>query len=209
MGARSLKPHSKRPTSLGRTVLGLVGGDDGEPCGSHTITTAELAALNERFGVGFDSGGREVRLERWRSLRRVPYLVHTGYELALLLDGTKPFARMAEEYPPHQHHDEDRFERYVENGVLHKEVALQPFPAPIRSKDGREFAGIREVYYARKGEEWRIPAWKLIWAAAQKSGWSEEFERLEGMLYGYEEWQIEWWLTHRQNLAPIAQGESR
>jgi hypothetical protein len=53
------------------------------------------------------------------------------------------------------------------------------------------------VYYARKSEEWRIRAWKLISAASRKSGWNDDFERL-GMLYGYEEWQIEWWIAHRR-----------
>jgi hypothetical protein len=54
----------------------------------------------------------------------------------------------------------------------------------------------REVCYTRKGEEWRIQAWKLISAASRKSGWNESFERLEGMLFGYEDWQMEWWVSH-------------
>ena len=36
---------------------------------------------------------------------------------------------------------------------------------------------------------------KLIWHAAGKSGgWNEYFERLEGMLFGYEDWQNDWWI---------------
>ncbi|MGE4076243.1 MAG: hypothetical protein AB7F22_11875 [Reyranella sp.] len=27
-----------------------------------------------------------------------------------------------------------------------------------------------------------------------KSGWNEHYERLEGMLFGYEEWQNDWWI---------------
>jgi hypothetical protein len=36
---------------------------------------------------------------------------------------------------------------------------------------------------------------KLIWHASGKSGgWNEYFERLEGMLFGYEDWQNDWWI---------------
>jgi len=50
----------------------------------------------------------------------------------------------------------------------------------------------RTAYYTRRGEEWRIPAWKLISKASGKSGWNDSFERLEGMLFGYEDWQNDW-----------------
>jgi hypothetical protein len=34
-----------------------------------------------------------------------------------------------------------------------------------------------------------------IWQASSKSGgWNEHFERLEGMLFGYEDWQNDWWV---------------
>jgi hypothetical protein len=79
---------------------------------------------------------------------------------------------------------------------LHKEVELEEFDEPLRLKDGRVFEGFRTVYYTRKGEEWRIPAWKLISKASRKSGWNENFERLEGMLFGYEDWQNDWWIEH-------------
>jgi hypothetical protein len=35
---------------------------------------------------------------------------------------------------------------------------------------------------------------KLIWRAAEAAGWNEHFERLEGMLFGYEDWQNDWWI---------------
>ena len=46
---------------------------------------------------------------------------------------------------------------------------------------------MRTVYYTPKGEEWRIPAYKLVWQAALQSRWNEHFERMQGMLFGYEE----------------------
>jgi hypothetical protein len=177
-------------------VRGLYLDDDPELRGQYIVDPAELAAISERFGVAFDPEGREVRLDPWHSLRDVPYLVHTNYELPLLLEGRKQFAHMCEHYPPHRHHDEDRFDRFVEAGVLHKDVSLDPFDSPRQLRDGSVIEGQREVCYTRKGEEWRIQAWKLISAASRKSGWNESFERLEGMLFGYEDWQMEWWISH-------------
>jgi hypothetical protein len=181
-----------------RAVLGSCADDDPELRGSYTIDTRELEAIGERFGVTFDRGDRDVHLQRWHSLRAVPYLVHTGYELPLLLDGTKKFARFMDLYPPHGNgnHDEERFERYVAEGLLHKEVYLEPFPKPHQLEDGGVIEGHRDVYYTPKGEEWRIQAWRLVFAASRKSEWNEDFERIEGMLFGYEEWQMDWWIAH-------------
>ena len=98
--------------------------------------------------------------------------------------------------------DEDLFDRYVALDILHKEVQLEPFAEPWRHPDGRVLKGLRTVYYTLKGQEWRIPAWKLVAEASRKSGWNDHFERLEGMLFGYEEWQNDWWLSdiRRRNI---------
>ena len=62
-------------------------------------------------------------------------------------------------------------------------------------EEGEEIIeGLREVYYTPIGEDWRVPAMRLLWAATAKYPWNEGFERLEGMLFGYEEWQIDWWI---------------
>ena len=156
---------------------------------------AELAAINERFGTAFDPNGREVLLDPWHSIHDVPYLVHTGYELPLLLEGRKQLAKFSEEYPPNRHWNEEKFDRYVAEGALHKEVVIEPFEQPIPLKHGKVAEGLRTVYYTRKGEEWRIPASRLLWTAAATSAWSEDFERLQGMLFGYEEWQNDWWIA--------------
>jgi hypothetical protein len=47
----------------------------------------------------------------------------------------------------------------------------------------------RIVLYASKGHEWRINAYILLYQIAAKAGWSEGFERMQGSLLGYEEWQ--------------------
>jgi hypothetical protein len=121
----------------------------------------------------------------------VPYLIHSGYELPLLLDGRKEFARVSGFfYPPMTFDGKHCFDDWVAEGLLHREEVLEPFDSPFRGYLGR-----RTVYYTQKGQEWRIPAWKQIKEASGKSGgWNENFERLDGMLFGYEDWQNDWWI---------------
>ena len=185
---------AERPEEL-RTLLGAAAEGDPDLEHFYTLEPAEVIAITRRFDVGFDPQGREAYLYQWTHSREVPYLVHTNYELALMVDGRKQFANMYYEYPPAQHPNEHRFERYVAQGLLHKEVEIEPFDKPIRNKFGHVFDGIRRAYYTRKGEEWRIAAWKLIWKASLKSGWNQHYERLEGMLFGYEDWQNDWWIA--------------
>jgi hypothetical protein len=194
-----------------RALLGSCADDDPELRCSYIIDTGELATICERFGVAFDPGDHDIRVERWHSLRAIPYLVHTRYELPLLLNGTKKFARMGDVYPPYRHHNEELFDRYVAEGLLHKEVQLEPFPEPYTPRDGRVIKGSRDAYYTPKGEEWRIQAWKLVFAASRKSTWNEDFERIQGMLFGYEEWQMDWWIAHirERKKAHVAIGNPR
>jgi hypothetical protein len=114
-----------------RALIGVSADDDPEPKGSYTLDAAKTAAITARFGVAFDPKGRDVRLrpwdDNWDSRRHFPYPVHNGYELPLLLEGRKQLADMSNAYPPHQHFNEDKFDRYVAEGALHKEVVLEPF----------------------------------------------------------------------------------
>jgi hypothetical protein len=179
-----------------RAALGSGANDDPEFRGYYPLDANGLANIAERFGVALDPGSREVRLCRWKALRAVPYLVHTNYELFLMINGTKQFARELDLYPPYSHFQEEMFDRFVAEGLLHKEVFVTPFSAHLKLKDGRTYEGEREVCYSRKGQEWRIPAWRLVQSAFQKSHWNDDFERLEGMLFGYEDWQMDWWIAH-------------
>ena len=178
-----------------RTVLRIDAEVDPNVARTYRLEPDEVVAVIRRFGVAFDPEGRDTSLYKWTKRREIPYLLHTGYELVLMVDGRKQFARMGgEHYPSDRHHDEELFDRCVAQGLLHKEVELERFAESLRLEDGRLFEGVRNVYYTRKGEEWRIPAWKLIVKASGKSGWNEDFERLEGMLFGYEDWQNDWWM---------------
>jgi hypothetical protein len=178
-----------------RSFLGPAADEDPELDNTYYLDDEALAELVARFDVRFDrfqlaASNLIIGLFRRRRLSEAPYLVHTGYELPLLLDGRKKLARMSHGYPPMTFDGEDRFDHWVADGLLHREEVIEPFDSPYR-----EYLGHRTVYYTPKGEEWRIPASKLIWQASSKSsGWNEHFERLEGMLFGYEGWQNDWWI---------------
>jgi hypothetical protein len=177
-----------------RMILGEGAKDDSELQRNYVLGPPEMEAIIEQFEVAFDPGGletgeRDIFLFRLRG-PSIPYLVHAGYEFPLLLEGRKKLAKMYGPYPPMTFDGEEKFDRWVADGVLHREEVLEPFDPPTR-----RWQGHRVVYYTLKGEEWRIPAMKLIWQAAAKAGgWNEYFERLEGMLYGYEDWQNDWWI---------------
>jgi hypothetical protein len=184
-----------------RAILGEMADEDPDLQWVYHLDDEELAAIAAKFNVSFDaaqldSKNLDIILFRWRRIDQMPYLPHTRYELPLLLDGRKKLARFAEAYPPMTFEGEDRFDHWVAKGVLHREEVTEPFDAPVRSSRGQTYLGHRIVYYTPKGEEWRIPAMKLVWDASGKSGgWNEYFERLEGMLFGYEDWQNDWWIN--------------
>jgi hypothetical protein len=158
---------------------------------------ADIAAIRKRFNVAFDASQHEVVLFKADEPdKEIPYLVHTGYELPLLLDGRKKLARFHDEYPPHEHGREEQFDRFVAEGLLHKEVDVERFDKPHRRRSGRVIEGLRTAWYTPKGEEWRIQAFRLI--QKTRIGWNDTLERLEGMLYGYEDWQNDWWAEYHQ-----------
>jgi hypothetical protein len=180
-----------------QAILGDEAADDPELLATYWLEADELNAINEQFHVGFQPellGLPTIDISLFKrshhGVSSLPYLAHTGYELPLLLDGRKKLAKMSDGYPPWNFPDEEIFDRWVLEGRLHKETTIEPFDRP-----SRRFEGLRTVYYTPKGEEWRIPATKLIWRAAEAAGgWNEYFERLEGMLFGYEDWQNDRWI---------------
>jgi hypothetical protein len=95
-------------------------------------------------------------------------LIHGGYELPLLLEGRKKLARFEDYYPPMKFKGEERFDHWVAEGVLHREVVDEPLDPPYQTPQGQTWNGHRTIYYTPKGEEWRIPAMKLIFHASGK-----------------------------------------
>jgi hypothetical protein len=153
-----------------RAILAGVADGDPELETTYWLDDEDLAAIVATFNVSFDAAQLDskalvINLFRWRPSDQTPYLTHTGYELPLLLEGRKKLARMSDPYPPMTFEGEDRFEHWVAKGVLHREEVNEPFDKPIQTSSGQTYLGHRTVYYTPKGEEWRIPASKLIWDA--------------------------------------------
>jgi len=136
-----------------RAILAEMADDDPELEKTYWLDDEDLAAIVATFNVSFDAAQLEskdlaISLFRWRPSDQTPYLIHTQYELPLLLDGRKKLARMSNLYPPMTFEGEDRFDHWVAEGMLHREEVNEPFDPPIQTCRGQTCLGHRVVYYA-------------------------------------------------------------
>ena len=125
----------------------------------------------------------------------VPYLIHTNFELPLMLEGRKPLAVFSDGYPS-DWFDEylAPFERFVLSGQIIRRIIETPLPDLKRHRPDLE--GIRDVLFALPGEERRIDAY-IRDIKNRVRDWDDELERLQGSLLGYEDWQNDWWIEQR------------
>lgn len=189
-----------------RAVLGSVAEDDPGLDRWYHLDPCEVRAVAEAFGVAFDPGGRDVMLDSWHPIREVPYLVHTGFELALMLEGRKPLA-VFYDTDPCEWLDEHmrRFDPFVAAGRLIRRKLRVLMPKPWRAPDGTVVDHWQRIYYALPDEEWRISAYILLQRVMEESGWNEALERFEGSLLGYEDWQNDWWIERQRRHRRIAE----
>jgi hypothetical protein len=155
------------------------------------LDPADVATLVRHFGLDFETGDMRVELYPWHPNDDLPYQVHTGRELALMLRGIKPLAVFSEVHPSlHGLYiiPELEFEPHVNAGRIIKREEIVPPDRQAPVVRGQRI-GTRRVLYVLPGEAWRIDAYILLWRTAEKSGWNEGFERMEGSLLGYEDWQ--------------------
>jgi hypothetical protein len=123
----------------------------------------------------------------------LPYELHTGRELELMLRGTKPLAHFYDEYPVEPCEEiipEQAFAPYVSDGVFEKLEYVEPLTKSTQISHA-DVKGIRHVFYAQPGEAWRIDAYIDMQLRLAAAGWSLKLERLQGSLLGYEDWQTE------------------
>jgi hypothetical protein len=159
----------------------------------------EVGRLISRFNLSFDPGDLTVRIRRASGHDDLPYQLHTGRELALMLEGRKPLAAFSEVDPPTPDREvipEQLFDPYVAAGRFIKGERI--------FDDGPSGRRTRRVLYALPQERWRIEAYLQLWETATKVGWNEEFERTEGSLLGYEDWQNDIFIeqVYRPSLRP-------
>jgi hypothetical protein len=109
------------------------------------------------------------------------YDSHTDHELELMLAGKKPLAAFSDDDPP-------EFEPHVASGrIIRREHVTVPTDGKAVTE--RRPGGVPWVFYALPGHEWRIEAMILLLKTAEVTGWNEGFERMEGSLLGYEDWE--------------------
>jgi hypothetical protein len=139
-----------------------------------------------RDGVNPETSFLIVGIEK-RDPSKAPYLVHTGYELPLLLSGRKKLGWI-DVHPNLSPLDEFRLaclETYVEKGLLYKRDNTVP------EGGGR----LGAVYYTSPSDAWRVDAYDFLHKEAGKvGGWSETFERMLGDLMGYSTEANNWWI---------------
>lgn len=181
-----------------RQILGSDAADDPDLNHGYVLDPGQVSAIAIQFGIAFDPITPETRLDRLNSISKIPYLVHTNYELFLMLDGRKPFATFTISYPIEDGDDaiEIIFEPHVQSGQIVKRVVVEPFDKPIQGYRGRTYDGCRHLYYALPGEEWRIDANRVLWRQLDYVAWNEAMERMWGTLLGYTDAQNDWWIAH-------------
>ncbi len=128
-------------------------------------------------------------------LSSLPYEIHTNRELEFMLHRGKPLAHFSDAYssePDEEIFPEEAFAPYVQSGRF----VMRDFVVPLREAPPKRYPhlrGVRHLFYARAGEDWRIDAYIMMLAAADEAGWNEGFERLQGGLLGYQKWQADAW----------------
>jgi hypothetical protein len=174
-------------------ALGGMAEDDPGLARWYHLGPDEFRVVAMAFDVAFDPGGRDAMLVPWHSIRDVPYLVHTNFELALMLEGRKSLAVFSDTDPSEWLDDVmRRFDPFVAEGRFVQRKVTAPMPKPWRASDGSVVDRCQQVYVALRGQEWRIDAFILLREVMEKSGWNEALERFEGSLLGYEDWQNDW-----------------
>ncbi|MES2045590.1 MAG: hypothetical protein V4475_17085 [Pseudomonadota bacterium] len=181
-----------------KQVIGCDADEDPDWLCSYDLEPNELAAIGELCRPAFVADPVFTRFERWSSLNEIPYLVHTGFELPLMLDGRKPLAIFGDAYPS-AWFDEylAPFDPFVRSGAVVRRIIDEPMPKKARRP---EWDCMRNVYFVLPGQEWRIDAYIEMYEAGRRSGWDDDFERQQGSLLGYEDWQNDWWLKHRRDI---------
>ena len=127
-----------------------------------------------------------VRLRHESSM--LPYRIHSGRELDLMLKGFKPLSVFS--------HVETAsglasflsryFEPLVECGEL------------VSARLDDDGSTARTLMFALPNEAWRFEAYRLIADTARATNWNDALERIEGSLLGYTLDQNNQWISYRK-----------
>lgn len=151
----------------------------------YDLSAQDIAHINKTFNLNIDPQTSMAKIRHEIDIDKLPYLVHTGRELYLMLNKNKPLSVFVEKtHKGHmpKHIPELFFEPYVKSGQLVQYKHLQ------NAADSDQTV-IHTILYALPHEQWRIKAYMLLYEIAEKTSWNEGFERMEGRLLGYTETQ--------------------
>ena len=96
---------------------------------SYPLEASEVSKLKDHYKLEFESVGFDVWLRHRHRNDDLPYRVHTGRELAMMLAGTKPLAVFWDDHPKHDDLDnipEREFEPHVRAGRIIKREHIEP-----------------------------------------------------------------------------------
>ncbi|TCR04253.1 hypothetical protein [Neorhizobium sp. JUb45] len=158
---------------------------------AHYPDDRELTAISAAIGVSLPRWPHDVELTRPHLIDTAPYLVHTNFELPLMLDGRKPFAVVSGEDDFHPLINlRACFSPYVERGEIIARIAEM-------QAGGRTFI---RIYYALPGEDWRFDAYDVLMNGPRP--WTADMEWQLGSILGYSDEQNEWWIANGFKPAP-------
>ncbi|MGF6155619.1 hypothetical protein M2267_000847 [Ensifer sp. KUDG1] len=172
----------------------------------YLLDRKDLTALASALGFVLPDTGEEALLRRPHRIDATPYLVHTGYELPLMLEGRKPFAYFGDDpASPWLEETKALFAPHVATGVLLLDTFELAKMCPTTT-GGEKEERVRYFLYALPGETWRFERFRkrcdqlfYNWRP-----WTDEDEREEGLLLGYSEEQCDWWMANRAHRAASA-----
>jgi hypothetical protein len=164
---------------------------------NYELSRDDLDQLKSRFDLSFElQVGLNARLRRADRTHGLPYKVHTGRELRMMLNGIKPLAYFYEEHPSAMPGiiPEHLFDPHVAAGRFVKRDYVD---RQLEFDLAHRLPRMRVVLYALAHEAWRIDAFIVALETARKTGWNESIERVVGTLLGYEEWQNDAYIAAR------------
>jgi hypothetical protein len=157
-----------------------------EPNQSEPLDRARLMEHPEFMAVVGEWDKLPIRLRHESCV--LPYRVHGGRELDLMLKRLKPLSVFS--------HVETAsslagflsryFEPLVEGGEL------------VAARLDDEESAAPTLMFALPDEAWRFEAYRLMAATARATNWNDALERIEGSLLGYTPEQNDCWISYRE-----------
>lgn len=151
----------------------------------------EFNTLSSMLALPFPEPDGEVMLTRPQKIDWAPYLVHTNFELALMLDGRKPFAVFSD---VENSEIIERIRAYFQPHVGSSAI-IERVETVTNSK-----IGLVHISYALPGEEWRFDAYTELMSEGH---WTDESEYRLGRLLGYTKEQCQWWIAQRRKAGNV------